>query len=396
MEAICLPAEMRNLAGRIADVDSHEMMPGEAWVDQFGAQVAPVAEAYLIAGTDSIQVPDFAGDVMPVTADVTLVKGPRAPGAVEPARRLEVMDAMGIGRQLMFPSGLGILGLLLTIGKPLPFAYDTGGDPRRCGERWLDIYSDWALADGRVPRRIRPVLPLTGETPEELYTKAKGLIDRGARAFWIASGVLPGGCSPADARLDRFWQLLAESDTVVTLHGGGEGQFLRSNAWRDAEAFAGYRSTSEFDFDPWSMSIYHLPSQNFVTTMVFGGVFERHPTLRLGVIEVGCHWAGPMMESLDMLYHAFRSPHAQRLARKPSDYVRSNVRITPLIHEDIDRWVERYPDLADVLCFSTDYPHPEGGKNAIGRFHDKVRRFGEDVVEKFFVTNGQFLLPELA
>jgi hypothetical protein len=306
------------------------------------------------------------------------------------------MDAMGIGRQLMYPSGIGLLGLLLIIGKKLPFTYDTGGDPRGCGRRWLEIYADWVLGTAQVPPRVRPVLPLHGDTPEELYATAKRLIHRGASAFWIASGILPGGCSPADTRLDRFWDLLAESNTTATLHGGGEGQFLQTNAWREAQAFAGYRTTSEFEFDPWSMSIYHLPSQNFVTTMVFGGVFERHPKLRFGVIEVGCHWVGPALESMDLLYNAFRSADAQRLSKKPSEYVRSNVRVTPLIHEDIGSWIERYPGLEDVLSFSTDYPHPEGGKNAARRYHEKISRFGDRVVEKFFVTNGQLLLPDAA
>jgi predicted TIM-barrel fold metal-dependent hydrolase len=187
--------------------------------------------------------------------------------------------------------------------------------------------------------------------------------------------------------------LLAESNTVATLHGGGEGQFLRTNEWRNASAFEGYRTTSEFEFDPWSMSIYHLPSQNFVTTMIFGGVFERHPKLRFGVIEVGAHWVGPTMENIDLLYDKFRTPSAPRLPRKPSEYMRSNVRVSPLIYEDIDIWIERHPGLKDVLCFSTDYPHPEGGRAAPKRFYDKVARLGESVVEKFFVTNGSLLLP---
>jgi predicted TIM-barrel fold metal-dependent hydrolase len=394
MEAVALPAELRPFSGRLADVDSHEMMPAQEWASHFGPEVRGLAEAYMAAGAEAMDDPDYPGDVMPVGADIAAVKGERAPGATEPLRRLEVMDAMGIGRQLMFPSGIGLLAFLQTIGKPLPFAYDTGEDPRACGSRWLEIYAEWALAVARSSDRLRPVLPLIGDTPGELYERARRLIDQGAPAFWIASGVLPGGCSPANPELDRFWALAAESGTVVTLHGGGEGRFLRTNEWRNAPAFMGYRTTSEFDFDPWSMSIYHLPSQNFVTTMVFGGVFERHPALRFGVIEVGSHWVGPMMESIDLLYHAFRSPGAQRLSLRPSDYVRSNVRVSALVYDEVGAWIERYPGVEDVLCFSTDYPHPEGGRNAAQRYYDRLARLGEPVVEKFFVANGRLLLPD--
>jgi predicted TIM-barrel fold metal-dependent hydrolase len=129
--------------------------------------------------------------------------------------------------------------------------------------------------------------------------------------------------------------------------------------------------------------------------MAFGGVFERHPELRLGVIEVGSHWVGPMMESMDLLYDAFRSASPHRLKKPPSEYVRSNVRVSVLVYEQIDLWLERYPGLDDVLCFSTDYPHPEGGRAAARRLYDKVARLGDTVVEKFFVTNGALLLPDI-
>ena len=79
MDAICLPAEMRALSGRIADLDSHEMMPAQVWASELGPEFAEVAEAYLTAGADSIQDPDYPGDVMPVTEEIPAVKGPGRP-----------------------------------------------------------------------------------------------------------------------------------------------------------------------------------------------------------------------------------------------------------------------------------------------------------------------------
>ena len=394
MDAICLPEELRPLGGRIADADSHEMMPAELWPEKFGPEFRGVAEAYLAMGDESIGDADYPGDVMPVGADIAAIKGPRAPGATEPLRRIEAMDAMGIARQLMYPSGIGILGFAMTMGKRPPFAWDTGGDLAACGARWLEAYAAWALDAARGVDRVRPVLPLHGPTPDALCAMAKRLIEQGAPAFWIASGELPGGCSPASPELDPLWALLAESNTAVTLHGGGEGRFLRTKGWRDAPHFMGYRSTQEFDFDPWSMSVYHLPSQNFAAAMVLGGAFERNPALRFGVIEVGAHWVGPTMEYLDTIHDKFRGDNAPRLAEKPSFYLRRNVRVTPLVYEEIGQWIARHEGLEDILCFSTDYPHPEGGRNAAERFHRRIAQLGEDVVEKFFVANGQLLLPE--
>jgi predicted TIM-barrel fold metal-dependent hydrolase len=398
MEAIAVPPALQRLSGRIIDVDSHEMMPAQEWVRHFGPEVRAFAEACAADDPQDKNTPwqpGYSGDIQPVGPDIGDVKGARAPGATNPERRLEVMDAMGVRRQLMFPSGVGLYGFAAVLGKVHPALKESGEDPQAVGKRWVELYNEWAIDAAKVSERIRPVLPVVGDTPEALYANALRLIDRGARALWLAAGPLPGGRSPAHPDLDRFWALLAESRTVATLHGGGEGRFLHTNEWKNAPAFQGYRSTAEFDFDPWSMSVYHLPSQNFVTTLIFGGVFERHPDLRFGVIEIGAQWVGPMMENIDLTYRAFQSPTAYRLPRKPSDYMRSNVRVSPLVYEEIDVWMERYPGVQDVLCFSTDYPHYEGGKSAMRRLHERVARLGEAAVDKFFVTNGELLTPDL-
>jgi hypothetical protein len=394
---------MKSLCGRIIDVDSHEMMPAAEWPRYFGSEVKDLAEFWerfsvaemnrLMPGkAEQLLTGGYHGDVAAVGPDIGNVKGPNAPGATDPGRRLEVMDAMGIRSQLMFPSGIALLGFTAQLGKGHPELARFGSDVRRLGKRWMEVYSEWAITAARISGRIRPVLPVYGETPEALFDNARRLIDSGIRALWLASGALLGGRSPAHPDLDRFWALLSETRTAALLHGGGEGQFLETRAWKDAPAFDGYRSTAEFDFDPWSMSVYHLPSQNFVTTLIFGGVFARFPELRLGVIEVGSHWVGPLLEMLDLVYGAFRSPTAYRLPRQPSDYMRENVRVSVLIYEPVDLWLSRHAGLEDILCFSTDYPHPEGGRGALERLYDRIAPLGTEVVEKFFVTNGEALV----
>ena len=36
--------------------------------------------------------------------------------------------------------------------------------------------------------------------------------------------------------------------------------------------------------------------------MVIGGVFERHPRLRMGIIECGATWLGPLVERIEMFW----------------------------------------------------------------------------------------------
>lgn len=41
----------------------------------------------------------------------------------------------------------------------------------------------------------------------------------------------------------------------------------------------------------------------------------------------------------------------------------------------------------------TDYPHVEGGKESKRKLYEQLTPLGDDVVGKFFVTNGELLLP---
>ena len=406
MSAIALPKVLEKFAGRISDLDSHEMMPAQEWVRHFGPDVQSLVDAWTVRGEDDRydknhpNVPDYPGDIAEIGPDVLNFKGCRAPGAVDIHRRLQVMDAMGAHRQLMFPTGVGFYGMfMLALGEyGVEYGYLPGikGDREAIAKRWISLYNEWAIGAAKISERIRPVLPVYGDSVDELVTCARHLIDNGIRAVWLQAGKLPGGKSPAHSDLDPFWRLLAESNCVATLHPGAEGKFFESPDWGTAPAFEGHRSLSEFKLDPWSMSVLYLPSQNFLATMINGGVFARHPSLRFGVIEAAGFWVGPMMEMLDLWYTNLTMvapPAAYKLPELPSSYLKRYVRVSVFPFEPIDTYIERY-GLEDVMCFSTDYPHVEGGKDTFMTMYKKVERLGPHIVEKFFVKNGQWLLPE--
>ncbi|MDE2412898.1 MAG: amidohydrolase, partial [Sphingomonadales bacterium] len=78
---------------------------------------------------------------------------------------------------------------------------------------------------------------------------------------------------------------------------------------------------------------------------------------------------------------------------KPSEYVARNVRVSPFNFEPVDRYFQDDPNLSDVFCFSTDYPHVEGTKDAMKNMMAKVEPLGEEIALKFFRTNAELLLP---
>ncbi|MCB2048949.1 MAG: amidohydrolase family protein [Novosphingobium sp.] len=400
MSGLAIPESVRPFAGRIIDADSHEMIPAQMWHDEFGAITDRLAKTFLAHPPDNpggLNYPDFAGDVMAMNADtVWTAKGSPAPGAVDFERRLELMDFTGVDRQLVFPGGVAIMAsFLYNFPVEYGFMQDFDGDRKVYGRQLIDASNQWAVRTASISSRLRPIAALIGDTPEELIASARSLIEQGIRTVWLMSSVPPGGVSPAHSSLDPLWSLLADAQITATLHIGSEGGFLKSEVWGDAESFDGYKVGVEFDLSPWRLSIQHLPSQNFLATMITGGVFERHPGLRFGVIELGSFWIGPLAQMLDLWHdngETFGPNAAVRLSMRPSEYIARNVRVTAFPFEPVDDYIDKF-GLEDVYCYASDFPHLEGGKHSMHRFAARLERLGPAIMEKFFVTNGSWLVP---
>lgn len=82
----------------------------------------------------------------------------------------------------------------------------------------------------------------------------------------------------------------------------------------------------------------------------------------------------------------------ERLQRRPSEVFVDQVRVAPFFWERTARQIERY-GLGEVYAFSTDFPHPEGGTDPIGRMAADIEVLGDDAVDAFVVRNAELLLP---
>ena len=226
-------------------------------------------------------------------------------------------------------------------------------------------------------------------------TQARDLIDRGLKGLLINAGAPLAGLSPASEALDPFWALLAECQVPALAHVGSDLGFLNSPEWSNAAAFTPKKLSIELGHEAYSMATMHLAVEHFLTVMVLGGVFERHPALRFGAIELGAHWLGPLADNLDMWAEkVFARRIKDVLALKPSEYLARNVRVTPHnIVEPVDLFFTRYSHLASCYCYSTDYPHLEGGAHINRKMYDMLAPLGDEVMERYFVGNGAWLLP---
>ena len=98
-----------------------------------------------------------------------------------------------------------------------------------------------------------------------------------------------------------------------------------------------------------------------VASLVFEGVFEQFPSLRIILIEGGFAWLPPLAWRMDASWRKLRA-EVPALKRLPSEYIHEHFWLTtqpmeePPKREYFHQLLEQL-DAADRLMFATDYPH---------------------------------------
>ncbi|MFP5254586.1 MAG: amidohydrolase family protein [Acidimicrobiia bacterium] len=208
----------------------------------------------------------------------------------------------------------------------------------------------------------------------------------GACALLVASGCPPGH-SPSHVALDPVWARAEEAGVPIVFHVGGTGDLIDPAYFENGlpvppDFHGGEENFRSVDY----MGIPGPPMQT-LATMIFDGVLERHPDLRIGVIEQGATWLPSWMRQMESAMDAFErhEERLQALSLRPSEYVRRQVRATPYPTEDVG-WIVEQAGPA-IPLFSTDYPHVEGGRRPVERFEASLGDASEAVRQAFYCDN---------
>ena len=94
--------------------------------------------------------------------------------------------------------------------------------------------------------------------------------------------------------------------------------------------------------------------------LMYGGVPEKFPKLRIAFLECGCGWVPYWMDRMDEEWEK-RQPEAPLLKKKPSEYMtRGNwFYATEPEESTLPYVIERLGE--DAILFASDYPHWDGG-----------------------------------
>jgi predicted TIM-barrel fold metal-dependent hydrolase len=197
--------------------------------------------------------------------------------------------------------------------------------------------------------------------------------------------------APSHPDLDPIWARLQDAGVPFVTHVGTGGRLVppgyRENGRPLPPDFlGGGENIRSKDF----INIGYWP-ENFLSCLALDGVFERFPGLRGGSIEQGAEWLPSMLKKLDGAMQFTRTePDLAALPLKASEYIRRQVKFTPFPKDDVGWILDNVGP--DLLLFSTDFPHPEGTRDPIGRFRAHLERFDDITRDKFYRDNMRDLI----
>jgi uncharacterized protein len=380
----------------VIDIDAH-FEPTRDWLDEFPALKAKLPDrfptddprfimkspemfAYFV--TDDLLRAVPAEKRMPMDRLVTpgMIenydpdRGPEAgyPGSDQhqemqdvPAR-ISWLDAQGISLQNV------ISGTAYTLARAIK-------EPR-LGMEALEAVNTWmARRAAESGERLMAAATLRYEDLDWAIGELTRVRELGSRTFLFCSEPA-AEVPPNHPEYDRFWSAVTDLGMIPIVHVGLSPAIYHP-AWANTDDPGLIRVISVLQ--PYQQALV------FLNAMVLGGVFERHSTLTVVFAEHGLDWIVPATFRMDALAGPGLSPlllGEYRLPMAPSEYVRRNIRVTPLPvpHESPLSTLELLPE---VPIFSSDYPHFEGSGDPVGHYAGTMAAWPDQVRGSFFGEN---------
>jgi predicted TIM-barrel fold metal-dependent hydrolase len=307
--------------------------------------------------------------------EIMLRKNYAATGSFLPDDRPRALDLLGFQSQLLFNTFHNRRMRDWEHGGDMEFAY---GAARAHNRGMVEFCS--------VDPRLLPTCYVPLADFDRAAAMAQECVEMGAAALLVASSCPPGH-SPSHRALDRVWAIAQEADLPIVFHVGGTGDLIDPAYFRNGLPIPPDFHGGEENFRSVDYMAIPFPPMQTLATMVFDGVFDRFPRLRVGVIEQGAIWVPSWMRQMESAFEAFVK-HEERvrdLQMRPSDYVRRSMKFTPYPTEDV-RWIIEQAGPETVL-FNSDYPHVEGGRRPIERFERSLGDLPESVRQAFYCDN---------
>jgi predicted TIM-barrel fold metal-dependent hydrolase len=306
-------------------------------------------------------------------------KGWSALGAFDSAERTRALDLFGFDGQLVFAT----FATAMFVGRDEDLLYAGSAAHNRAVAAFCE-----------EDPRLLPVSFVPLVDPERAVRLLEEAIGLGSGAVHVPS-TAAGERAPTHPDLDPFWRLLNDSGIPFVLHIGGGGRLMdrafHNNGRPVSDHLGGGENIRSKDF----LAISSSPSV-FLGALILDGLFDRFPNIRGAAIEEGASWVVSWLRTLDHAQRAFRRTEEplRELKLPPSEYVKKHLKFTPFAGEPVGWMIEQAG--AELFMFSTDFPHPEGGRDPLAKFEAEMASIDDHAKQRFFYDNmAELLGPSL-
>ncbi len=283
------------------------------------------------------------------------------PAGFDPHERVKVLDSEGIDVSVMYP-GLGLkLGAIV--------------DPElavwscRVYNEWM---AEWCAAE---PNRLVGVGALPMQDPVAAAAEAHRIKDLG----------LVGGFARPNAYNDRHfhhksytpvWEALEETGLPLALHPAGLADMPGASRDLGYLMAPGTHHALILQFD----------EQMTLSNLVYGGVLERHPDLKVAVLECGGGWIGHWMDRMNEFLESYHWAAAP-MSIEPDEYFRRQCWIS---FDPGERTVGALGPLcgADRFIWASDFPHSDAKyPGVVEELREHNSSLPDDARAGFYGTN---------
>ena len=328
---------------RVISADSHVLEPPDLWSRRLAsgrfADRAPRVVAdhetgghrFLIDGLppQPISLPGAAGK----SSEELRESGPlddARPGGWDIDARLADQDLDGVAAEVLYPSISMALTQLTDVAYQLACAR---------------AYNDWLIElCSRAPDRVAGIALVPVADVDAAVAEVVRTHDAGLRGVLVPGRPCAGHY--AEPRFDPLWAASAERWLPVSFHIA-----LTGDPVGDPTLGSGIRMMTV-------MSVVQAMQQT-LSLLIFGGVFDRHPDLRVVSAEHDAGWVAHYAYRLDQLFDRHRHWLGTDIAirRRPSDYIGTNAYFT--FQKDPVAVATRQRVGVTQLMWASDYPHSD-------------------------------------
>jgi predicted TIM-barrel fold metal-dependent hydrolase len=274
---------------------------------------------------------------------------------------VRAMQQMGIDVAFLYPSyTLWVLGID-TMAPQLAGAFT------RAYNNWLRDFCSYN------PQVLKGVGVVNRHAPEEMVTELHRIAEFGWKAVCLLPNPVKGRLL-SDPAYELFWSECEELGIAVGIHEASHCRLPCSGADRFKTRFSLHACS------------HPMEQMMGLLALIEGGVLERHPKLRVGMLESGCGWLPYWLWRLDEEYENLYWEVKDNVKMKPSEYFRRQCFIEIETTEPYLGQIVEYIG-SDNLIFGSDYPHVDHKPDVVDKAVALQEQLPQETLQKILWDN---------